>query len=161
MKIQYLCAPHKQQLSRNTTQALRCWRNAYEAGQTFIDMQLSLEAMPHLGCAYEVAEIILTKQMIEDFDGVVLLATSAASLAKCYFRLGEAQLAKNIINLTVTRLNQEKFRNKEVLPLIQHQIDSLLFSFQPKPNSIPNSNNSALLFQQQRYFEQLEQGLIH
>jgi len=161
MNVQFLCATHKQQLSTNKTQALRCWRNAYEAGQTFVDMQLPLEALPHLGCAYEVAEIILSKQMLEDFDGVVLLATSTASLAKCYLKMGEAAVAKDIIELTVSRLNQEKIRNKEILPLIQHQIDSLLYSFQKKPDVEPKSNKVTMLFQQQQYFEQLEQRVVH
>jgi len=161
MKIQFLCATHKLQLSTNNTQALRCWRNGYEAGQTFADMQFFQDALPHLGCAYEVAEIILTQQMLEDFDAVVLLATSAATLAKCLVNMEQPEFADSIIKLTVDRLNQEKFKNKEVLPLIQHQIDSLLYGFQKKTELEPKPNKVAMLFQQQQYFEQLEQRVVH
>ena len=161
MKHQFLCATHRQELGANPTQALRCWRNGYEAGQTFIDMGCHYDALPHLGCAFEVAEIILTKQMLETYDAIVLFTTSAATLAKCLTKRGYQNQRESVIQLTIGRLSRELALHPELTAIIRHQIHALEFFTQEEDKPSMEAVAASPQLVSQSYFEQLEQRVLH
>ena len=125
MKYQFLCATHRVQLSNHPDQALRCWRNSYEAGQSLLELGYDYEALPHLGCAFEVAEIILSKQILDTIDAIALLTVSTAALAKSLNKRGYRKQKDAVLQLTHRRLMQEQASYPEYAAVIQHQIHAL------------------------------------
>ena len=161
MKYQFLCASHRQALAANTNQAMRCWRNSFEAGQTLADMGQCYEALPHLGCAFEASEIILTHDMLGCHDALILFTTSASTLATCLSQRGYNKQCEAVLQVTQLRLTREMERHTELSGIIQHQIHTLTLiqsSKQPPKANLSNSKAECLDWAQ---FERVEQSMIH
>ncbi len=59
-KLKFLCDSHRGALSEKSSLAINCGQNGFDTGQLFHDQQLWREALPHLGCAFESAEIMIS-----------------------------------------------------------------------------------------------------
>ena len=130
MNQKYLCATHRQQLRNYPKQAVRAWSKSYENGQSLISMGFSFEALAHLGCAFEAAEIVLSTNVIETIDAVAMLTSSAATLAKLLSELGQPFESQNVVELTNNRIMQEIAKYPEMKALLQNQITSLRYFVQ-------------------------------
>ena len=65
MKFSFLCDAHRQELNTNITKAIRFWQEGFDAGQFFNEQGLLIETIPHAGCAFEIAEILVTNKEID------------------------------------------------------------------------------------------------
>ena len=127
MSKNYLCANHRQQLQNYPKQALKAWSKCYEAGQSLIAMGFDYDALAHLGCAYEAAEIVLSSNYYDTFDATTILTSSAATLAKQLAAFGQTQESANVIELTSNRIEQECVKNPELSGLLRNQLLSLKY----------------------------------
>lgn len=127
MNQKYLCVNHKQQLRNYPRQAVRAWSKSYESGQSLIAMGFAYDALAHIGCAYEAAEIVLTANIVDTLDAVAMLTSSAATLAKLLNELGQFSDSQNIIDLTVQRIEKEYNDDIQLKALLQNQIQSLRY----------------------------------
>lgn len=127
MSQKYLCANHSQQLRNNPKQALKAWSKCYEAGQSMSAMGFNFEALAHLGCAFEAAEIVLSSGYFETYDATTILTSSAATLAKHLLAYGQVKESENIIALTTQRLEQECRKYPELTCLLKNQMISLKY----------------------------------
>jgi|TARA_Y100000034_G_scaffold127898_1_gene181565 1-aminocyclopropane-1-carboxylate deaminase/D-cysteine desulfhydrase-like pyridoxal-dependent ACC family enzyme len=127
MSQKYLCANHSQQLRNNPKQALKAWSKCYEAGQSMLAMGFHFEALAHLGCAFEAAEIVLSSEYFETYDATTILTSSAATLAKHLQAYGQIQESETIITLTIQRLEKECKKHPELTCLLKNQMISLKY----------------------------------
>lgn len=106
MKHQFLCTDHRQELINTPTRALRSWANTNETGVSLVGLGQHYDALPHLGCAFEVAEIILTGNYIEQDKATSLLTKSTLILASSLKILGYEEQRISVLQLTLNRLNK-------------------------------------------------------
>ncbi len=127
MNQKYLCVNHRQQLRNYPRQAVRAWSKSYENGQSLLAMGFNFEALAHLGCAYEAAEIVLSANVIDTLDAVAMLTSSAATLARLLDDLGQPLESSNVIDLTSQRIEKEFIKKPETKAVLQNQIQSLRY----------------------------------
>ena len=127
MNQKYLCVNHRQQLRNYPRQAVRAWSKSYENGQSLLAMGFNFEALAHLGCAYEAAEIALSANIIDTLDAVAMLTSSAATLARLLDELGQQTECCNVIDLTSLRIEKEFQHKPELTAVLQNQIQSLRY----------------------------------
>lgn len=106
MKHQFLCANHREELINTPMSALRSWENTNETGVILAGVGHHYDALPHLGCAFEVAEIILTGNFVEQEKAISLLTKSALILATSLKALGYEEQRLSVLQLTLDRLNK-------------------------------------------------------
>ena len=84
MKLRFLCVNHRMELEGNVSKAIQFWQAGFDTGQYYRDHMLWSDALPHLGCAFEVAEILFRKRMIEPEVACDWFSRSALLLASTF-----------------------------------------------------------------------------
>ena len=107
MKMHFLCALHRAELSSKSNLAINCWQNSFDAGQLLYEQGMWHEAAPHLGCAFETAEIILSTSAVDRLNACELFTYSALLLADTFMKIHLLRHAHAICTLTITRLERE------------------------------------------------------
>jgi|TARA_B110000977_G_scaffold42126_1_gene56878 hypothetical protein len=107
MKLRFLCVTHAQELKINTNKALKSCQNGFDTGQFYHDISQWKEAIPHLGCAFETADILLSHSDIDKEVSCDWLATSAQLLALNLTNLKYVSQAEDIIQMAITRLERQ------------------------------------------------------
>jgi hypothetical protein len=111
MKFQFLCAAHREQVQVNVGKAIQLWQVGYDTGQFYRDHLLWNDAIPHLGCAFETAEILLTHKYVEHELSCEWFTSSAMLLASCFTNTNSPMQANEIIWMTINRLEKELVDN--------------------------------------------------
>lgn len=107
MKIQFLCPAHRQQLQKDVSKAIQFWQVGFDTGQFYRDHMLWSDAIPHLGCALETAEILLTNQTVESEVSWDWFSTSARLLASAFININCQTQAREVIWLAINRLEKD------------------------------------------------------
>lgn len=107
MKMHFLCALHRAELSGKSNLAINCWQNGFDAGQLLYEQGMWHEAAPHLGCAFETAEIILSTRAVDRLNACELFTCSALLLADAFIKINLIRHAHAICTLTIKRLERE------------------------------------------------------
>ena len=107
MKLRFICATHKQELRVNTEKALRFCQDGFDTGQYYNNHLQWKEAIPHLGCAFETADILLSHSTIDKEVCCDWLATSAQLLALNLNNLQYVSQAEDIIWMAINRLEAQ------------------------------------------------------
>ena len=81
MKLRFLCSTHHAHLSQDPSRALVFWQSGFDTAQIFCDEGSWSEALAHIGCAFETAEIILISDEVDRHNSVELMTSSAVMLA--------------------------------------------------------------------------------
>lgn len=108
MKLQFLCPTHNQQLSTNPSYAISCWQSGVDTGKSLIDVGQWGDALIHIGCAFESAEIIMTSGAIPCHQSCDIFFSSAIKLADLFIKVGKRRQAQLVYSLTIARLKQEQ-----------------------------------------------------
>ena len=119
MKLQFLCPTHRQQLSTNPSYALSCWQNGVDTARSMIDVGRWHEALTHIGCAFESAEIIMTSGAIPRHQACDIFASTAVKLADLLIKVGKRQQAQLVYSLTIARLKQEQYKYSDCSELVE------------------------------------------
>lgn len=107
MKLRFLCGPHLEYLQSNPSAALALWETGFDTAQSFYDTHLWGRALPHIGCAFETADIVLTSHIIERTKAYELLTSSTVMLAFTLLKLGKIKDAQNTYCHTISRLERD------------------------------------------------------
>lgn len=139
MKSSFLCANHKQELANQPEKALRFWAKSYEDGQSFVASDLKLDALAHLGCAFEIAELLLSIQAADFYERIFMLTASTATYAKTLKQLDYYVESEKTVDLAVDRLHRELLASPEHAAFIQNQIVTLrYFVADPRVTDFPS-----------------------
>ncbi|MGB1328523.1 MAG: hypothetical protein ACPG82_06050 [Porticoccaceae bacterium] len=107
MKFSFLCDAHRQELNTNITKAIRFWQEGYDTAQFFNEQGLWIEAIPHAGCAFEIAEILVTNKDIDAAVAYEWFYASTQLLADAFNNLGYKEEAYEVMGLAVERFDRE------------------------------------------------------
>ena len=107
MKFSFLCDAHRQELTTNITKSIRFWQEGFDTAQFFNDHGLWIEALPHAGCAYEVAEIFISNREIDIAVAYEWFYASTLLLADAFNSLGYTDEAYEVMGLAVDRFDRE------------------------------------------------------
>lgn len=111
MKLQFLCAAHREQLQGDVGKGIQLWQVGFDTGQFYRDHLMWHDAIPHLGCAFETAEILLTKKHLEHELSCEWFTSSAMLLASALININSHRQAEEIIWMTINRLEKELVDN--------------------------------------------------
>ena len=107
MKLRFLCSTHHAHLSQDPSRALVFWQSGFDTAQIFCDEGSWSEALAHIGCAFETAEIILISDEVDRHNSVELMTSSAVMLAFTLLKLGRTTDALDIYWRAIWRLEGE------------------------------------------------------
>ena len=107
MKFSFLCDAHRQELTTNVTKSIRFWQEGFDTAQFFNDHGLWIEALPHAGCAYEVAEIFISNREIDIAVAYEWFYASTLLLTQAFDTLGYKEEAFEVLGLAVERFDLE------------------------------------------------------
>lgn len=86
MPSHFLCPSHRQWLVQNASAANHYLADTQDTAQFYREQGQWQQALPYLGCAYEIAEIILTTQAINNAAAVISFTSSAILLADTFHK---------------------------------------------------------------------------
>jgi hypothetical protein len=143
MKLQFLCAGHREWLSKSPSQAVDCWSNSLETGQIFCDQYRWHEALPYVGSAYEASEIILSTTFVDRYNATHFFTTSALLLVDVLTQLGRYEDSQQVCQLAIQRLKRELSKEGTDGPHINQQLKRVTDKFGSLPPyicHIPSTN---------------------
>ncbi|BBM01227.1 hypothetical protein [Microbulbifer sp. GL-2] len=97
MNLRYLCANHRQWLVDNKDRAEMAWLDWIERGKLLAEEGNHSEAIPYLGCAFDVAGMLLTRQWPSYTESAQRFSESAAGLMQSYREQGDEKLHHYIL----------------------------------------------------------------
>ncbi|MDG2501947.1 MAG: hypothetical protein P8M77_06090 [Porticoccaceae bacterium] len=107
MKLRFLCANHRSDLEHNVSRAIKFWQTGFDTGQFYTDRLQWADAIPHLGCAFEAAEILLTQNSVDTEVSCQWLTASALLLATSFNGTNYTAEAEDVIWMAINRLEQQ------------------------------------------------------
>jgi len=125
MKLRFLCGAHRAELTKSSGRAITCWQDGFDTGQMFYEQQMWQEALPHLGCAFETSEIMITTKALEASNAYELFTSSASLLMAAFGKLGYVEQCQNIYSITVDRLKREVSNHPESEVCITKNLNAL------------------------------------
>tara|TARA_B110000444_G_C18818086_1_gene586205 strand:- start:59 stop:517 length:459 start_codon:yes stop_codon:yes gene_type:complete len=114
---------HRNELEHNLEKALRFFQAGFDTGHFYLARSEWSDAIPHLGCAFETSEILLTKSSTENefASSCYWLTTSALLLASSFSYENYIEEAEDVIWMTINRLERQLAHNPgQILALSEH-----------------------------------------
>ena len=125
MKLQFLCVAHREQLHTNVGKAIQLWQVGFDTGQFYRDHLMWHDAISHLGCAFETAEILLTNKHLEHELSCEWFTSSAMLLASTFININSHRQAEEIIWMTINRLEKELVDNSQSNTWINRYLEQI------------------------------------
>lgn len=125
MRFNFLCIAHRQQLEAEASKAIRLWQDGFETGQFFCEQGLWSEAVCHIGCAFEAADILLTNKSIDSGVAYEWFYRSALMLATVFGRIDSPIQAQEVLFMAIDRMQRELNITPEHRSRIMLYIDEL------------------------------------
>jgi hypothetical protein len=107
MKLTFLCEMHREQLESKTAQAIRFWQDGFDTAKFFNEQYLYTDAIPHAGCAFETAEILITSKEIDDAVAYEWFYASCKLLVDAFEAVGYKLEANQVIGMAISRFDRE------------------------------------------------------
>jgi hypothetical protein len=107
MNLRFLCANHHQWLIAETSRAEAHWLEWIETGSNYYEQGLLEEAIPYFGCAFEIADHLLTDRWPCIDTAVSRFTLSSICLSQCYGLLGENETRNYLVVQASRRLAKE------------------------------------------------------
>jgi hypothetical protein len=117
MKLRFLCANHREWLCSQPHQAVHRCANSFETGWQLFQGEHWAEALPHLGCAFETAEILLTTRAMAPARAVEWFMHSLSGLTQTLDKLGRTSASMEVHQAAIDRLRREAAR--EITPELE------------------------------------------
>jgi len=125
MNMRFLCKTHREHLLNEPTRAKAFWSVAFDTAQSFYDQCLWSEALPHIGCAFETSDIMLTSKVEDPRQTYELMSSSSVLLAYILLKVGQVDEARNVYWFTIKRLERELSEGNANYPELQHNLGFL------------------------------------
>ncbi|WP_323846058.1 hypothetical protein [Microbulbifer magnicolonia] len=107
MNLRFLCANHRQWLMSDTLRAEQAWLDWSECGASLCEEANYAEAIPYLGCAFELANFLLDARWPGYSIASMRFCDSARQLMDAYRRRGEENQCNYILVGASSRLARE------------------------------------------------------
>ena len=157
MNYRFLCSSHpfsvvhNSYLLQNSSRAVAFWQTGFDTAQVFCDDGQWSEALPHIGCAYETAEIILTTKPIVTAGTFELMTSSTVLLAFTFLKLGNEEDARDVYLASIKRLESELSSGADytelqpTLSFLYRCIENLMANFSIPQPSVDQLQNDGVV----------------
>ena len=108
MNYKFLCPTHREELKSKPDRALVSWANTNETGINLADHGRHQDAIPHLACAFEIADIILTQAQLDNNKATAIFTKTTLSLALSLNALGFQEQKESVLMLAIERLSKQE-----------------------------------------------------
>ena len=140
MKLHFLCVNHRALIKSDINRAQAVFQAGYGSGNYFFWQADWSEATPHLGCAFEVAEIILTQTITEkESSRASEWLTMTAILLAYSFNNNNRKDAEEIIMLIINRVKRQLVDNSTQAVFCSRHLKRLYYAL----SNITNGNLTA------------------
>ena len=136
MKLRFLCAAHGGELANSPERARTCFETSLDTGYLLTERGFFEEALPHLGCAFEAAEIIFSARGTERERAYSMFTTATVLLSRVYSALNQHEQGAHICQLAVRRLLREASLQPHSEQAITRQLQEIYRYTHQKP-SVP------------------------
>ena len=133
MKPKYLCDNHRQWLQDNPEQAPWVCQNACETGWRHYRNRDWASALPHLGCAFDTAGIVLEQPVQGALTAVEWFFYALTGLSHNLQKMRRYHECRLVLDQGIIRLKQAAHCHREIQTEIQLQIACLEFEKQRLP----------------------------
>ncbi|CAA0114602.1 Uncharacterised protein [Halioglobus japonicus] len=107
MKLRFLCANHREWLQSQPHQALHWCANSFETGWNLFLGGHFKDALAHMGCAFETAEILLTTRAIAPGNAARWFLKTLDGLLQTLEHLQLTQTCIELYQIAIDRLRKE------------------------------------------------------
>lgn len=107
VNLRFLCANHRQWLMEDSGRAEQAWLEWSERGAMLCEEGKHGQAIPFLGCAFELADFLLLKRTPGFAVATVRFTDSARQLMEAYRQHGESGYANYVLVTSSSRLARE------------------------------------------------------
>ncbi|WP_143735537.1 hypothetical protein [Microbulbifer mangrovi] len=107
MNLKFLCANHRQWLMSDSRRAEQAWLEWTEQGGLLCEEKQYQQAVPFLGCAYELADFLLSERAPGYAVAATRFVDSAHKLMEAYRQYGATGHANYILVGASSRLARE------------------------------------------------------
>ena len=107
MNLKYLCANHRQWLMSDARRAEQSWLEWTERGALLCEEGQYRQSVPFLGCAFELADFLLSERAPGFAVALMRFTDSARQLMEAYRRSGDNGHANYILMGASSRLARE------------------------------------------------------
>ncbi|WP_105102656.1 hypothetical protein [Microbulbifer pacificus] len=107
MNLRFLCANHRLWLMSDTRRAEQAWQDWLERGNLLCEEGQYAQAVPFLGCAFELADFLLSERAPGFSVAVMRFTDSARLLMEAYRQRGESGHANYVLVTSSSRLARE------------------------------------------------------
>jgi len=107
VNLKYLCANHREWLTSNTKRAEQAWIDWTERGATLCEEGSYEQAIPYLGCAFELASYLLAESTPAYSVAATRFTDCARQLIEAYRHRGDEGLGNYILVGASSRLARE------------------------------------------------------
>lgn len=107
MNLRYLCANHRQWLTADTARAELAWLDWMERGVSLCEEKNYAEAIPFLGCAFELSDYLLGEHWPGYSVAAMRFGDCARQLMEAYRARGEGNQCNYILVGASSRLARE------------------------------------------------------
>jgi len=107
MRFNFLCAVHRQQLESDPSRAVRLWQDGLDTTQFYCEQGMWPEAISHAGCAFEIADIILSHRFINYLLACDRFCYSTLLISEIFSRLDCENEARQVLTMAIDRYERE------------------------------------------------------
>ncbi|WP_299597982.1 hypothetical protein [uncultured Microbulbifer sp.] len=107
MNLKFLCANHRQWLMSDARRAEQSWLEWTERGALLCEEGQYRQAVPFLGCAYELADFLLSERAPGYAVAAMRFTDSARQLMEAYRQTGDTGHGNYILVGASSRLSRE------------------------------------------------------
>lgn len=107
MNLRYLCANHRQWLIADPARAEQYWLEWLETGNHYYEQGGFQEAIPYFGCAFELAESLLSSAWPGINEAASRFTLSSVCLAQAYEWSGKMDIRNYLLTQASCRLAKE------------------------------------------------------
>lgn len=107
MKLNFLCNSHRENLILEPDKAIRSCNNMREIGFELINQQRYKEAVSYLGCAMEVAEILIIGRELDGREAIDWYLQATTGLSCSLKKLSRLDECKEVYKSVINRLSNE------------------------------------------------------
>lgn len=124
MNLRFLCANHRQWLDADLNRSEQHWFEWMEAGSNCLETGEIKEAIPFFGCAFEIAENLLTHSWPTADHAISRFTLSSVCLVHAYEEIAEHAIREYLIVQANCRLARE-LPESEKYPYVAQCMQSL------------------------------------
>lgn len=107
MNLRFLCANHRQWLMSDARRAEQAWQDWLERGSLLCEEGQYAQAVPFLGCAFELADFLLSARAPGYSVAAMRFTDSARLLMEAYRQRGDSGHANYVLVTSSSRLARE------------------------------------------------------